>query len=166
MTILTNRKRSLRVCLLNQEPRIIDRYLAAIEKEITKIYAVDVIKIESIEDQDLKPCDLLILIAHTLDENHFTTWIKGLTKRMEKNNLVAIPALVVCNNIDPTALGLMEFAIDENWYFDIIDVNHISSMSIRAANLIRIHDHIHELGRYENAIKGLEKQVKDLENKI
>ena len=84
MTILTNRKRSLRVCLLNQEPRIIDRYLAAIEKEITKIYAVDVIKIESIEDQDLKPCDLLILIAHTLDENHFTTWIKGLTKRMEK----------------------------------------------------------------------------------
>ena len=140
--------------------------LAAIESELSKICDFDLVKIPSIDDEEFKPCDLLIIIAHTLDSESLITWVKGLAKRMEKNNSISTPALIIGEEVELATKGIMSFAAAENWYFDLIEVDQLTSIPIRAANLIRIHDHIHELGRYENAIQNLEKQVKELESKI
>ena len=106
--------------------------------------------------------DKSAVIAHTLESDDLITWVKALAGRMEKSGKILTPALIVGDDIDLAARGLMKFAATENWYFDLVDVEHVSSIAIRAANLIRIHDHIHELGRYENSITKLENQVKDL----
>lgn len=166
MTILEKRDRPIKICVLNQEPRIADRHLASIESELSKICDFDLIKITSIDDDEFFPCDLLIIIAHTLESDDLITWVKGLAGRMEKSGKILTPALIVGEDIDLAARGLMKFAAAENWYFDLVDVEHVNSIAIRAANLIRIHDHIHELGRYENSITKLENQVKDLLEKL
>jgi hypothetical protein len=166
MTILQKRDRPIKICVLNQEPRIADRSLARIETELAKICEFDLFKISSIDDEEFLPCDLLIIIAHTLENEELTTWVKGLAKRMEKSGKILTPALIIGEGIDLASKGLMSFAAAENWYFDMVDVEHISSIAIRAANLIRIHDHIHELGRYETSITKLENQVKDLLQKL
>jgi hypothetical protein len=106
------------------------------------------------------------MIAHHLNDSEMSTWVKGLAQRMDKNNNINVPALIIGDSVDQAANDLMSFAVSQNWYFDLIDIEHIDSISIRAANLLRIHDHIHELGRYESTIQTLEKQVKELEKKV
>lgn len=166
MNLLKDRQRPLKICVVNQEPRLVDRHLAAIESELKKIYEVELEKISSVDNIADQPCDLLIVIAHQLEAEELVTWVKALGKRIEKNNAVSIPSLIIGQDLEVPSKDLMSFAISENWYFDLISAEHLGSLAIRAANLIRIHDHIHELGRYESTIKNLENQVKELEEKL
>ena len=56
----------------------------------------------------------------------------------------------------------MLVAAGMNWYFDILSMEHIDSMPIRVANLLRIHDHLHELERYQNTLATLNHRVDQL----
>ena len=60
----------------------------------------------------------------------------------------------------------MPFAIDENWYFDVIDPDHLDSLPMRVANLLRIHDHLHELSRYEKSLADLQADVRQMQQKL
>lgn len=164
--LLKNRQRPIRICIVNQEPRVVDRYLASIEVELKKITPYELVFADSISDEKIRPCDLLVAIAHLLDSKELATWVQSMPLRMEKNNSVHVPALIVCENPEGAAQSLMTYAADQNWYFDLLDTAHLSSLPLRVANLLRIHDHIHELSRYEKAIQTLENKVKELETKL
>lgn len=166
MNASTSIPRKLRICVLNQEPRVIDKQLAAIEREIAQIQDFDLVKIKSVDDDNLHPCDLLIVIVHQLDQRELFTWVKGLAKRMESAGNIKIPALLIGDFTSVSFSQLMTFAVEQNWYFDLIDLNHLTSLGIRSANLLRIHDHIHELSRYEKTMKKLELQVEELQVKL
>lgn len=166
MNSRSTKLRALRVCVINQEPRILDKQLAIIENELSKLYVLNLVQISSIEDSKFKPCDLLIIIAHQLNDSAFQTWIKSFAKRMEKNNSIAVPCLIIGHKLDAVSRELLQYAVSENWYFDIVDVNHIGSLAIRSANLLRIHDHIHELSRYEKIVTKLEEDLRSMQNDL
>ena len=72
-------------------------------------------------------------------------------------------ALIInkAHNLD-LAIDIFEH-IQSNWYYDFINPSHLGSLSIRIANLIKIHDHLHELSRYEKELTSLQKQTDQLQ---
>ena len=53
-----------------------------------------------------------------------------------------------------------------NWYFDIVASDQLDSLPIRVANLLRIHDHLHELHRYSAALSSLTAQTEALKQEL
>jgi hypothetical protein len=61
---------------------------------------------------------------------------------------------------------LMEHAIKSNWYFDVVRPEHLDSLPVRVANLLRIHDHFHELRRNSETLDRLQDRVNMLEHEV
>ena len=63
-------------------------------------------------------------------------------------------------------IGLMTKIVKSNWYYDILSPDENHSIPTRAANLIRIHDHLKELYKYDTMLHDLKNQVEKLEAEI
>ncbi|MCY4444068.1 MAG: hypothetical protein OXC44_04630 [Proteobacteria bacterium] len=162
--LLNSKPRPLRVCYINYDSRLVDESLESIENELEKVHAFEMVEIESVESKDFQPCDMLILLAHSATRDQLVPWVKGLAKRLETH--IWTPALIIGDLGMLGAKNLVSFAVESNWYFDVINTSDLSSLSLRVANLIRIHDHLHELFRYEETILDLEKKLTALESKV
>ena len=161
------RTRELRLCYLNIETRVIDAGLARFEHLLKQIGTVRIDPVSSLDDKNLFPCDLLIIAAGHLPEEDFHKWLSGLTDRIKRQNAIWIPSLIVAPiSFTTLADDIMPFAIDENWYFDVIDPDHLDSLPMRVANLLRIHDHLHELSRYEKSLADLQADVRQMQQKL
>lgn len=157
------RNRALRICYYNAETRIVDAGLARFESLLKQMGTIQVEAIASLDDPQLGPSDLLIVAASHLLEEDFLKWLQGLAKRMVRQNNIWVPCLIVADvPFSDLADEVLPFAIAENWYFDVMAPDHIESLPIRVANLLRIHDHLHELGRYEKTLNQLSDQVESL----
>jgi hypothetical protein len=76
------------------------------------------------------------------------------------------PALIMCD-VSYTKIGqLIDWAVKINWYFDIVSRDHITSLPIRIINLLRIHDHLHELQRYDSELTTLQGRIDEIEQKL
>ena len=161
---LGQRARPLRVCWINHDHRIVDSTLEQLECEMDKVYQFDMVQLASIDADNFDPCDLLVIIAHRIVSEQLLPWIKSLATRLSCR--IWTPALIVGDLNNRATADLVEFAIQSNWYFDVVDRHHLSSLAIRMANLIRIHDHLHELYRYESSLAKIEQKVYEQKQRV
>ncbi|MCY4380311.1 MAG: hypothetical protein OXC40_01910 [Proteobacteria bacterium] len=161
---LAPRERSLRVCYVNYDNRIIDATLEQVERELDKIYEFEIVELDHLDAPEFDPCDLLVLIAHQTTSDHLLDWVKSLAVRLAKR--IWTPTLII-GDLRPVATrDLVGFASSSNWYFDVVDSEHLSSMALRMANLIRIKDHLHELFRYESSLSVIERKADDQKKRV
>ena len=159
-TLLSARQRPLRVCSYHYDPRFIDDTLEQVEHELSKVHDFEIISLSSLDAPEFDPCDLLILMAQQLQDSELTQWTKGLAHRLRHK--IWTPALIVASPGFQVLSELTTFALGSNWYFDVVDAEHIPSLPLRITNLIRIHDHLHEMYRYEKTLSTLEQKLQNI----
>jgi hypothetical protein len=146
---------SRQIGFLVYDPRLADRYLAQMEMILKQNGDLKIIKISSMTDPKISNCSCLIVFANNLDDDAMITWVKGVAKKLDPQ-LINTPWLIICESSEFIQRELLRYALSENWYFDLLEPDHLGSLTIRMANLIRISDHIRELSRYERETKDLE----------
>lgn len=162
-TGLTVLNRTLRVKYLVADKRFVDADRMVLEKNLRRLTDVELTEIKSVDDSELHPCDLLIVAARHVAAIDFRKWLDGFRKRVKAQAQVRIPALILTDAAFEDLRDILFEAVHENWYFDVIHADHITSLPIRVANLLKIHDHLHEMQRYEQALKDLGDKVAQLE---
>jgi hypothetical protein len=156
--------RNYQACFLSLNPKVLTGISAAIESQITKIVPVQVQKIETMDEVASGTWNLLIVDAQILGDNELSLWIDKLHERMKKNSAVWTPALILSRCTIGASLRILEQMIAFNWYFDIVNPDHLESIPLRIANLIRIHDHLGELNQYRQLLENLQQRVEVMEN--
>ena len=158
--------RNMRLGYWNSEPRGVGPDLISIELHLKRLGDVTLTKLASLDEISDQTIDLLLIAAAQVEEGEFATWLGGVRRRLVQRLGVWLPAIVLSNVGFLTLNSSLKDASGDNWYFDIVDPDHVSSLPIRVANLLRIHDHLHELRRYENVMANLEDKVSKLEGKL
>ena len=161
------RQRKLRVCYWDSDPRTLNSPKLTFENYLKRMTDnFDIIDLKGLDDPSFHPSDLLVISAPQIDTEIFLDWLNGLSKRVDNQKSIWIPALILTDQSITTLIETMDSAIYDNWYFDIVSVKEMPSIPIRISNLLKIHDHLHELYRYDQEIKSLQSQVKSLEERI
>lgn len=152
-----------RICCWDLQPQRLDSLKAHLEQQFRFLPQMTWHRLKALDDADLFPCDLLVVYCWHLDDKEFMTWLKGFEGRLIKQGAIWVPSLI----ITPLALNkipdILEKTLQANWYFDLLHPDHVSSLPVRVANLLRIHDHLHELERYEAEIGRLQSVVHKIE---
>lgn len=159
-------ERTLHVKYLVADKRFVDADRMVLEKHLKRISDVKLTEIKSIDDADFLPCDLLVVAAKNVAAIDFKKWITGFRKRVHTQGNVWVPALILTEVEFEDLRDILLEAVNENWYFDVMHSNHMASLPIRVANLLKINDHLHELDRYERALADLGEKVTQLEAQI
>ena len=151
MTVTQGRK--IQILYYNVETRVIDSDIHLLEQRLKKIWDVSISGIQSLDEIQGQPCDLLIVAAQVLEASEFGKWLAGLSKRIGQQGGIWIPCLILSEVEFEPLRDTFDQTVKDNWYFDIIAPLHMDSLPIRIANLLRIHDHLHELNRYDSAFR-------------
>lgn len=159
--------RSLRICYLNTQDQVIDAQRIALEKRLKLLGGeFSLHQVKGLSDPNFSPCDLLIIAAHKLPSESFPQWLFSFSEKIEAQGFIWVPALIISSASFITLKEVLDRAIEMNWYFDIMQEEHMDSMPIRVANLLRIHDHLHEMKRYEESLNALSNQLDQLTHTI
>jgi hypothetical protein len=155
--------RRMRVCSWEASPGFISSATAALDQQLRQLIQVELVKLKALDDQAALPCDLLIISAEGIDEEHFEAWIRSISSRIPRAHSIPVPAIIF--GIVPAHIQreLLRWAVDGNWYFDIVEPDHVSSLPVRVANFLRLHDHLHEVRRMTEASEVLTKRVQEME---
>lgn len=122
--------------------------------------------LESVAQVPAHGCDLVIVKASHLPESHFWNWLNRLESQLGRTRVVGVPALIL-SDLDFSAQHFLWRQITEkNWYFDVISEDNLDSIPLRMANLVRIHDHLHETLRYQKTLTELDAEVKSLKSEL
>lgn len=160
------RQRTLRICYWDGAKRQFGRHKAIFEKYLKRLGDLSFYEMKTLEDPAFAPCDLLVVAAETVPLDNFAAWLRELHQRIKKQHKIWTPAIVLSS----ADFGVLEDLLSEvnssNWYFDIINPDHMASLPIRVANLLRIHDHLHELRRYDEKQRALQEQLSAIEEKL
>ncbi len=159
-----NNKRNIRICYWDSEKRYFGAHKAAFENQMQILGEIQTVKISSLEDPKFFPCDLLVVSAEHVPEDEFLKWLTGIETRIMSQDKIWTPALILADIEFSTLHQLLPFASKSNWYFDIVHPQHLLSMPIRIANLLRIHDHLHELKRYDDKLNAMQNKIVEIEN--
>ena len=159
-------KRKRRICYWDSDKRFTDAQKINLEKRLDFLPEFDFVKLRTLDSPELTPCDLVIVAAEGIEETIFVDWLTGLNKRMIRQNSIWTPALIATDINVPKLSSLLHKIADNNWYFDILEYEHIDSLPIRIANLLKIHDHLHELWRYQAELDGLQAKVLEMEKRF
>ncbi len=158
--------RSLRVCYWNAEAKVLDAEKAELERHLKRLGDVRVEVIKALEAPEGSQADLLIVSAQKLSDKDFPAWLQGFRRRIQAKGSIWTPALILADvSFDVLSEILVEVTAD-NWYFDVVAPKHLASLPIRVANLLRIHDHLHEMKRYSAALDDITTKVKMLESQM
>jgi hypothetical protein len=158
--------RRLRLCYWNAEARVLDAERAGLEQHLARLGDVSVVQIKALDAPEATPCDLLIVAAQTLAPQDFPSWLAGFRRRIQAQGMVWTPALILADVSFDVLSDILPDVTRENWYFDILAPAHVTSLPIRVANLLRIHDHLHEMKRYATALEDIGTKVTTLETQL
>jgi len=159
-------EKSFRVCYWDAESRYLASDKILFEKKLEILGDVELVPLKSLDDKAFHPCQLLIIAADSVAEEDFQVWLKSLEKKIAQQGKVWTPTLILSTLSFETLDALLTQAVKSNWYFDILSRDHLDSLPIRVANLLRISDHLLELWRYNDTVSALSKKTAELENKI
>jgi len=159
-------KRPLRVCYWDSEKRITGATKALLESYLQKLGGVDMVAINSLTDDDYTPCDLIILTGEHVPGEAFANWLSSIQSRLRREHQIWTPALILANTDFNDLDDIFPWAVKANWYFDVIHTDHLESLPIRVANLLRIHDHLHELNRYHERLAELETKLEQTNSSL
>ncbi len=151
----------------NLEEKVLNNYILKIEQQL-KSFApfFDIIPIRHLDDDKLLQCELLLIGSHALGAKEFSTWLTHFHSRMQSSKRIWIPTIIMGDYDEKILLEFLTEATQKNWYFDIIRNDELDSLPIRVTNLLRIHDHLKELWRYDEEIKRLQTAVETLNDKL
>jgi hypothetical protein len=156
----------MRVCSWNATPGFISAASAALDQQLRQLVQVEMVALKSLDDSMASPCHLLIISAEGMEEEQFPIWIKSLSTRIPKAHGIPTPALIFGVVGATVQRELLRWAVEGNWYFDIVDPDHVTSLPVRAANFLRIHDHLHEVRRMTETTKALDARVEEMQARI
>ncbi len=157
------KNRKLRLCYYSTNPKTINLNRYNLEKRLEMLGAeIEIKHLTSIDNKTLTPCDLLVIDAARIPQDAFKDWLLTLTSRLTGQNNIWIPALIFAKYSFASLADSLAKVYEMNWYFDLIDPDHLDSIPIRIANLLRIHDHLHELNRYNTRIYDLTLETEGL----
>ena len=111
-------------------------------------------------------CDLAVIKATHLPEANFWSWLNNLEAQLGRGRVVALPALILSQFSFSAQSFLWRQVARKNWYFDIISQDSLDSIPLRMANLVRIHDHLYEILRYQKTLNELDSQLKSLRSEL
>lgn len=158
--------RKLRICYYNTDEKSLDAHRIDLEKKLKFLGDFELYQMSRLDDPDRSPCDLLVVLAKSIPGLTFGSWLEGFSQRLERQGDIWLPALVISGVPFSVLRDMIENAIRMNWYFDIVSPEHLDSLPIRVANLLRIHDHLHELKRYETALNSLSGQLEQVSKAV
>ena len=160
------KNKRMRVCSWAGTPGFFSAASAALDQQLRQLIQVDLIKVKSLDDPSMMPVDLLIISAEGVDEEAFPTWIRGISSRIPKAHSIPVPTVIFSAISVSTQRELLRWAVDGNWYFDIVNPDHVSSLPVRIANFLRLHDHLHEVRRMSEASAALTGRVQEMERQL
>jgi hypothetical protein len=159
-------QKRMRVGHWNATPGFISAASAAIEHHLKLLIKLDMVEVRSLDDPNLRPADVLFISADGIEDEQYPVWLKGISTRIPKAHGIPVPTIIFGNISSAVQSEILRWAVEGNWYFDIVDPGHVSSLTVRVANFLRIHDHLHEIRRMSSASKTLEDKVADMEKQI
>lgn len=155
--------RTLQMVYWAVDSRVLSPTLAKLEKSLQQLGPINLITPKTFDEVSDLNLDLSVISALTLPQSSFVQWLKALKAKVRQQEKIWTPAIIIADLPFDTLKTVMIEAIQENWYFDIVSTDQLSSLPMRVANLIRIHDHLLELKRYDEAISNLNSRVLQLE---
>jgi hypothetical protein len=156
-----------RLCTWDLEPKRADALKLQMERSLRFLPQLDLVRLKALDDPNLLPCDLLVVYAWHLGEEELTTWLSGFEKRLaQQQQGIWIPALIMSSLELSRVAEVLEHTLSSNWYFDLLHPDHLSSLPVRVANLLRMHDHLHEMLRYEKEIKRMQTDISRIEAEL
>jgi hypothetical protein len=162
----TMRARRSRACVLNLDPKFVNLPKLKLEQELHAMVDIELVEVKGLDDPAFRPCDLLIVEAQGVSGGDFQAWLRSFQSRLVAQADIWVPSLIVADLPVQDARVLMEHAVKSNWYFDVVQPSHLESLPVRVANLLRIHDHLHELRRYSETLDRLQDRVNMLEHEV
>ena len=157
-TIPIFKNRSLDVSYWDIDRRSVDSAKSRLEAGLRMVADYEITEITDLKS--LSPqADLLVISATLLPQEGLIAWFRKLIVEMQSTEKVWVPAVILCQLTEEDLLEVMHDAIQSNWYVDLLDPSHLSSLPIRVASLIRIHDHLKELLRYDDKLADLQAQI-------
>jgi hypothetical protein len=156
----------MRVCSWNATPGFISAASAALDQQLRQLVQVDIVPLKSLDDQAALPCDLLIISAEGMEEEQFPVWVKSISTRIPRAHSIPAPALIFGVVGATVQRELLRWAVEGNWYFDIVEPDHVTSLPVRSANFLRIHDHLHEVRRMSETSRALDARVQEMQTQI
>lgn len=167
--------RRLRLTYWHADKRVVDGMRLQLDRYVARLSADTVVQeVAELDDERGFPCDLLLINAAgamTAAGDLFPQWLRGVRRRIVNAKAsghagIWSPALIIADVDFSTLADLWPEASQDNWYFDILAPTHLSSLPIRVANLLRIHDHLHEIKRYATAVDEVSAKVAALESQL
>jgi hypothetical protein len=158
--------RTFSVKVWNPTPNMVSALNAAVEIELKKLGHCQIVTVKSLDEIDPTSCDLIVCLAHFIGDEEFPDWIRRVEQRIPMGETIKVPFLIIARLEPFTLRDILSEAVQSNWYFDVVDPDHLPSVSVRMANFIRLHDHLHEVFRMTTAVDVLSKQVRTLEGEI
>lgn len=157
-------KRSLRICYWDSQDRHFGRHKALFEDRLKQLGTeFQLVAIDKLNSSNAQPCDLLIIATNPDIDMQFDKWLLKTQPLVHVQNQIRVPTiffgLATFNQLHETFGAILA----SNWYFDIIHPDHLDSAPIRIANLLRIHDHMHELLRYDALQRELQAKIQQVE---
>jgi len=153
----------MRVCSWGSTPGFASAASAAFDQQLRQFIQLDLVKVKSLDDPNIIPADLLIISAEGIGDELFPNWIKSISSRIPRVHGIPVPTIIFSIVSAPTQQELLRWAVDGNWYFDIVETGHLSSLPVRVANFLRLHDHLHEVRRMTEVSGAMAEKVKDME---
>ncbi len=161
-----NSERKLTVGYWDAQKRYFSSAKGRLEFLLKSFGDVTFYPVSSLEDPKLKTCDTLLTTADHVAEEDFLPWFTNFEGRVYLNQLIWVPAIILTSISLNKQRELLRHSLQSNWYFDVVDPAHLDSLPLRMANMIRIHDHLRELNRYDQELTQLQTRTKDLEEQI
>ena len=160
-------QRNLRICYWDNDRSLINAIKANFESQLRLLpTSCSTVKISGLTDENLNPCDLLVISAIDVPDKGLLPWIQRIEAEVRRHQCIWIPALIFHSCDFSTLLEMINFSVQSNWYFDFISPDDHSSLPIRMSNLLKINDHLYELKRYHHQVSHLEKEVSALQAKL
>lgn len=162
-TIFRQKKR---ICYWDSERHLSGPVKIAFEQQLKRLGTIEFVRLKNLEDPAFAPCDLLIIAANQVPENELLAWIKRIKIRIPAQNQIKPPALVLTDIGFATIVDQFQDIVAENWYFDFVAPTQLDSLAIRTANLLRIHDHLHEIFRYDKQLRDMVNRLEEIEQRL
>jgi hypothetical protein len=161
--MVTTIKRTLGFC--DPERRIIQLAKIFIENCVKRLQDLELAEFTDIKIA-MTHCDALIIAGPNTDAAPIP-WLERLSQEFSSSRISIMTPVIVVSEWDFDQLNsLIQLVIDDNWYFDILHPDHLSSLPIRVANLIRINEHLREIETYDRLVNELENRVHKLETSL
>jgi hypothetical protein len=160
---MTNR--NLRITYFDESPKALNLEKVDFELKLKRVFDIAINQTSNIDQVRADDTDLIVAFPSTADGESLMKWIQRYENRTAQN-LSTIPLLVIFRVGFQTVNDAFLISHASNRYFDIIHPEHLDSLPVRILNLLKIRDHIAEIGRYDATLKELIKKVSDLETQI